>query len=367
MENDKRNYGIDLLRVVAMFFVIVLHSFGQGGILNSATIGSSQYKIAWFIEIFAYCAVDVFAIISGYVCYSEENKKIKFSRYINLWLQVVFYGLLINLVCSFIRPELITGDSYLKVLFPVSNHLYWYFTAYTGVFLFMPLINNAIKNSDNNLLKKTLVLIFMVFSIFHLFFKPFFLNKGYSFVWILLLYIIGAIMKKCEIGKNLKKGYAIIRILLLVVITYLYKMYGYTNDTITKDIFVSYISPTILGTSILYVILFSKMKFNNFFKKIIKFMGVSAFSIYLINNHEIIYDNNMKMLFAKLATGGRLRLILQPLIFSILFVVGAILIDKIRILLFKLLRIEKLSKFIEEKTDKFLDIVVRDKKRGSNF
>ncbi len=361
MESDKRNYGIDLLRVVAMFFIIVLHSFGQGGILNSITVGSSQYKIAWFIEIFAYCAVDIFAIISGYVCYSEENKKIKFSRYINLWLQVVFYGLLINFVCSFIRPELVTGDSYLKVLFPVSNQLYWYFTAYTGVFLFMPLINNAIKNSENNLLKKIFILLFALFSIHSMFFGTFNLNLGYSFIWILLLYIIGAIIKKCEIGKNLKKGYAIIGILLLVVITYLYKMYGYTNDTITKDIFISYISPTILGISIFYVILFSKMKFNNSCKRIIKFMGVSAFAIYLINNHEIIWNNNMNLLFENIANESIFKLIFQPVIFSMLFVLGAILIDKIRIFLFKILRVEKITDYLCKIINKGLDMIANSK------
>ena len=30
-----RNYGIDLLRIVSMFMVVLLHTLGQGGILKS--------------------------------------------------------------------------------------------------------------------------------------------------------------------------------------------------------------------------------------------------------------------------------------------------------------------------------------------
>ena len=30
-----RNYGIDLLRIVAMFMVLLLHVLGQGGILKN--------------------------------------------------------------------------------------------------------------------------------------------------------------------------------------------------------------------------------------------------------------------------------------------------------------------------------------------
>ena len=169
----ERNYGIDLLRVVAMFFVIVLHSYGRGGILENAIIDSTQYKVAWLIEIIAYCAVDVFALVSGYVCFKDKNDKINISRYLNLWCQVVFYGLVINLVFSISGYATVSNSSYITALFPVSKNLYWYFTAYTGVFLLMPLINNGIKNTDNSLLIKIFVLLFLVFSIYSSIFNVF--------------------------------------------------------------------------------------------------------------------------------------------------------------------------------------------------
>ena len=65
----KRNYGIDALRLISMFMVVVLHVLGQGGVLKAAKNG--QYIISWLLEIIAYCAVNCYAIISGYVGYSD--------------------------------------------------------------------------------------------------------------------------------------------------------------------------------------------------------------------------------------------------------------------------------------------------------
>ena len=65
----ERNYGIDLMRIVSMVYVLVLHTLGQGGMISSAVTGSKQEMIIWALEIWAFCAVDIFALISGYVGY----------------------------------------------------------------------------------------------------------------------------------------------------------------------------------------------------------------------------------------------------------------------------------------------------------
>ena len=72
-KRSKRNYGIDLLRMVAMYMVIILHVMYQGGILGNLS-GNTEYAVSWFIETVAYCAVDCYAIVSGYVGYREEEK-----------------------------------------------------------------------------------------------------------------------------------------------------------------------------------------------------------------------------------------------------------------------------------------------------
>jgi surface polysaccharide O-acyltransferase-like enzyme len=98
----KRNVNVDLARVVATILVIVLHVLGQGGILKNASPDGVIYWVAWFLEILSYCAVNCFALISGYVM---VNKNAKLKSLIALWFQVIFYSLLITLLFFVFVPE----------------------------------------------------------------------------------------------------------------------------------------------------------------------------------------------------------------------------------------------------------------------
>lgn len=182
------------------------------------------------------------------------------------------------------------------------------------------------------------------------------MNGGYSFIWLTLLFILGGIIKKCEIGKNLKKYQIILIIFGLYLITFLYKMHGIEfsimNLSINKDILISYISPTILIASIMYVILFSKLKFNNTGNKIIKFIAPSVFSIYILNNHNLIWDYIMKDLFIDKANEFPLTILLNIFGFTIIFACISVLLDKLRLLIFKSFKIDKLINKIENLLNK---------------
>ena len=348
MENDckiERNYGIDLLRLLSMFFVVLLHSLGKGGIIYNTDINSIQYKVGWIMEIVAFCAVDIFALISGYVSYDKnKEKKINYANYGILWLEIVFYGILITFLFDILNITDVTLRDYTMALLPVSNNLYWYFTAYTGLFVIMPFINKAIVNTSEKDLKRLIMLLLLIFSFFESIVRVFNFNNGYSFIWLLILYIIGAIIKKCEIGKYLKTRKIIFGIVCLVIITYLYKIYGFEltifEITINKDWFVSYTSPTVLVMAILYIILFSRINFKDKYIKIIKFLAPSAFAIYILNNHRFIWYYVMDNIFINIINDSVIKIILYPLIFSFSFSIIAIYIDKVRDFIFKKMKIK---------------------------
>ena len=94
----KRNYGIDLLRIAAMCMVVILHIVGFGGVLTNAKTLSANYEAALFLQIATYCAVNCYALISGYV---GLNSKFHYTNIVILWLRVVFYTLLTLQVSSF--------------------------------------------------------------------------------------------------------------------------------------------------------------------------------------------------------------------------------------------------------------------------
>lgn len=355
---NKRNYGIDLLRIISMLYVVILHTLGQGGILASAQPKSMQFYTSWFFEIWAMCAVNIFAIISGYVGYRDKEKKHNYTTYIITWLQVVFYGVIVLLVYKLIMPDVIGLNDLKDMFFPVSKNLYWYFTAYTALFFVMPLLNAGIRASSDKVLKQLFLSIIVLFSIFDNIFNVFGTSAGYSFIWILLLYYIGAIIKKCNISERLNKRICILGIILLSLISWAWAMFGIDINAkafiIAKNNIYAYTSPTIVCIAILYVIAFSKIKFSTYLEKIIAFFAPGAFAVYILNNHRCIWNYLMAGRFAYLGNQSTIKMLGVTLIFSFVFVIMSLLIDRVRILIFKLLHIKEIIEFIIKKLSCFL-------------
>lgn len=122
-----RNYGIDLLRIVCMFFVLTIHITGP--ILENTT--DISYWVIFLIKMFCICAVNCYAIISGYV--GVDSKK-RISSLINLWFTVMFYTSTIAVVLYFASPGIIEFEDLIKGFFPVSSVQYWYFSSYFLLF-----------------------------------------------------------------------------------------------------------------------------------------------------------------------------------------------------------------------------------------
>lgn len=357
-DNNEHNYGIDLLRIIAMLYVVILHTLGQGGLLDVTSVGTKQYAFSWFIEIFAFCAVDIFALITGYVNYSDQKKKQNYSNYFVIWCQVVFYGVIVTLIFNFIHPEIVTKSDLFQVFFPITNNLYWYFTAYTGLIIIMPLLNAGIRVCSKETLKKLFIVLFVVFSIFDTVTNRFVFSKGYSFIWLVIIYLMGAIIKKCDIGKNIKVHYALIGIILCCIIGWYWKIYGNTfyifDIKVNNNFLVSYTSPVVLLSAMLYLITFSKIKFNLLLKKIIAFAAPSAFAVYILNVQKFIWQYVMKNNFVYLANETLFTILMHIITFSLLFVIISIFIDYGRIKLFGILKIRNVANYFTELINKML-------------
>ena len=92
-----RNWGVDLLRILSMFMVVVLHVLGQGGILVAQVPFDYGWVLCWTLESACFCAVNCFGIISGYVSRAVTlSIRACFFR----WAQVAFYSVLLTIFTS---------------------------------------------------------------------------------------------------------------------------------------------------------------------------------------------------------------------------------------------------------------------------
>lgn len=350
-----RNYGIDLLRCLAMMMVVMLHTLSKSGLLYDTVVGSLKYEASWFIEIFCYCAVDCFVLISGYV---GVRCKFKFSRIILLWLQVVFYNVVCSLIFQGVNGEFDFVQIILRFL-PVSTNSYWFFTHYFALCFMMPFINKIILKStfkQNAVYLSFLLVLFSVLpAIYGIPFAKidkfdsniFYTERGYSIIWLVVVYALGAFIKRCQEEKVFEEikpwTYFIIIIVSDIFVWAIHYMCVNREKPVSHNFMVSYTSPFIVINAVSFLLLFSKFNFSKNISKAIEFFSSGAFAVYLIHSQEDVYPIYAKMVSP--IADYRLLKVLPCLIFTVVFVfVVCTVIDFVRGKLFGLLRIDKLSK-----------------------
>ncbi len=344
------NTGLDLLRIVSMLFIVAVHAVNWSGMSDIAQPGSSQFAVINLIRAITMPCVDIFALISGFVGYTETRKPVRTTGLLKLYLQVVTYGLLVSLVFQFVRPEMVSLKDYVLSFFPITGNLYWYYTAYFGLFLLMPVLNEGLRHTPKRTLCVAFAAMVAVFSAYSAVCDRFKLDAGYTMAWVVLLYLMGGILKKCEIGKKIKPWTAFLGIAILTCITWLWKLYGLEFSVfgieINRGILMPYTSPTILGASVLYVIGFSKIRFGKGMMRFAAFASPCVFSVYLVNGHQLVHDL-LEGRFAYLASASALVIAGTIFGFSLAFVAASILIDRVRLSAFDLLRIPQMLSGID--------------------
>lgn len=141
------NYGIDMLKILGMLFIIILHILGHGGVLQVAT--GNAYNVVWLIETVCYCGANCYALASGFLGYKNDRLKWKWKKYISLLLQTIVVGTLISTIIYLTHPDSISFKYIIKGMLPITFDQYWYFTAYTGVFILMPLLNKIVQQLNS--------------------------------------------------------------------------------------------------------------------------------------------------------------------------------------------------------------------------
>lgn len=358
--NPKRNYGIDFLRILSMLFVLLLHILKQGGILSSLDKLSLGYNLAWFIEVCAYCAVNCYALISGFIGYGSKHK---YSNIINLYIQTAFYALLATGVFYVISPDEIGEKAFIKAVLPFGFNLYWYFTAYFCMFFFIPFMNKVLETCDKKQLTGLVVFSIIFFSIFPLIFEKdiFFTNNGYSVVWISILYMIGGYIRKYEIYKKISNLKCVVLYFAGVFITFGQKVIveyvklKLSGETVNEGAFIKYTSPTMVLCAISLLCLFAKVNFKDGMKKVTAIFSPFAFSVYLIHTAPFVWSKVMKNRFIMFADFNPFGMVIAVLVTAVSIFLLCSFIDFIRTQLFKLLKIKELSIKIESFVTKLFD------------
>lgn len=356
-----RNQGIDLLRVVSMYMVIVLHILMHGGVLNHTEAFTWNYNVSWLLEVAFYCAVNCYALITGYIYY-EIN--FRYDRIISLWFQAAFYSVSIMLISLILAPGVMSWKSIIGSFLPLCTNQYWYFTAYFGLFFFIPFLNHLMRALDKACTLKLIITMVILLTILPTFtlHDLFQVDGGYSMLWMMVVYIIGAAIKKYDLFQQINKTKLLCLYAICIIIPWLSKILievvalQLLGVVIDGSFFIRYNSPFILFSGIFLFVLFLKIRLNSIrLQRSVQVLSATSFGVYLIHSSYFPWEFLLKDRFCLFAQFNVFVMLLCILATALAIYLICSIIDYLRGLLFRYLRINQLSQRIEKILSIFFD------------
>lgn len=346
----KRNYGIDLLKILAMINVINLH-INRDSLLK-LNPKHPKYKQVYRLESFSFWPVNAFAIISGLIGY----KKYKFSNLIYIWFEYVYYSFILSLYLYY--KSLVDSRELFLSFFPLAKKRFWYANAYFFLYLFLPFLNYSINTIDKSKLYKLIYLYFFIYSFYHKIVEynigPTnfdFIYDGYSSLWLIILYIVGGYLGRFYINKSSQSNFLFFFLYLLSsIFTSEYIFYSYNKYKVANKILMHYNSPTIIIQALSLVFLFYKLKINNeYIQKMILFFQPLNFNVALIHLRVFLFKTpTISKFFNYIKTLTQNYLFFKIYGTSIIIYFICALFDYFRFILFKLLKIGNLCNYIDK-------------------
>ena len=124
---------------------------------------------------------------------------------------VVFYSAGIHKYVLTYKKEYKVNLDINQLYYPVVFQLYWYFTTYFGLYLFLPVINKGIAQLSKYELRLVVMSTLGIFVLWKDYknMKPdiFHLNNGLSIIWFLIFYLTGAYIGKYRVDYSGFKKY----------------------------------------------------------------------------------------------------------------------------------------------------------------
>ena len=365
----KRNSNFELMRLVSMFFIVVWHIIMHGHVIENCTNPAIKILLEMIMFIII-VHVNSFVLLSGYF---QSKSKFKLSKFLKIFLQVIFYSLAI-LILSIKLGWL---KDYNIVIF-INNGLlsslnnYWFIKMYLVTYVFSDYINKFIDRLSRGEYKNFLIISFIVLSII-----PFLTgnnvvyNDGYSIINFMFLYIIGGYLRRYPLKKTYHfkrmstNGYRTLLIfgfISLALINYLIHHFSLEINGMS-NIFTEissrikytntwYSTPFVILQTILYFEFFKTLDFKN---KLVNKLSATAFGIYLIHDNELIRNHLYKILRIDTGPFSTYKIFPKIILVALIIFIICIIIELIRQLLEKGVGKLKISKLLIEKFKNFIN------------
>lgn len=271
-----RQSNMELLRIVAMFLVLVTHadfwSLGSPSYDDiHSNFTSSTVRIGF--EAISIICVNVFILISGWFNIKPSLKGLSNFIFQCLFINITLYAIAIS---AGIQPFQKSG---ILDIFFISEHD-WFVKSYLGLYILSPVLNAFCKNSDKKTQQNVLIGFFVFQTIFGITNTATFIENGYSTFSFIGLYLLGNYAHAHLYHKMRTSTLIIYSILILIINGFLFEMRIGIPVNIGLSI-MSYINPLVIASSVGICVAFAQMQIPT--NKVINYVSKSAFAVFLVH------------------------------------------------------------------------------------
>ncbi len=285
-----RQSNIELLRILAMFLVLVVHAdfwaLGRPA-AEDFSINPLNAFTRTIIESISIVCVNVFILISGWFGIRPSLK-----GFCNFVFQCAFFLFGIYAIMLATGYAQLTFKGIAGCLCLTSAN--WFIRAYAGLYILAPILNIFIEKSSKRTLELFLIAFFIFQSIWGWLGAAKFVEQGYSTFSFIGLYIL-ARYTRMYVDEKVTAWGGYIYLLAVLANTILYFFLCGVNISIDAY---SYVNPLVIIASLGLLVWFSNLNIGH--NKVINWIAKSSFGVFLIHSNPNIGEPIFKVLMVNI-------------------------------------------------------------------
>lgn len=202
MGSKLRESNIELLRIVAMFLVVLSHFYVHGRWPIVETISFNNVAI-YALDV-GEIGVTAFVLISGYFLIEQS---FDLTKLVKLVLQMWFYGIGLLVFAYMFDTRVITSKYFWGSILPFYS-LNWFAKAYLLLYLLFPVLNRFVKYYNQRKLEAFILVFGFVWTVLP---ACWLYEYGNQRVTLMFIYCIGAYfcIYGCKLLENIKRAFVL--------------------------------------------------------------------------------------------------------------------------------------------------------------
>lgn len=343
----ERNLGIELMRIICLLMIMSNHIICHGWVIQSVHAGTWKHEILNVIRTVTPAGMFGFTLISGYV---GVHGRFRYSSLVLQWLRMWVFSVFFTVLAAVLVPGSVSGEEWKMSLFPTLHSLFWYYSAYLGCSMIMPMVRMAMRRIGFRAASAHMIIVLLMVAVLPCIFDTdaFLVGPWQGAMWLLLMYLTGAYFGWFKPHERMKMpvlwAFAIVSAMLLA-----------GTDLVAQRLGIGWIQRGTAGyntrlvlASLSMLLLFTRLKVRCC-RKLITWLGGASFGVYVLHEHPQIRKYTISKHAYRLAYLGNVEIVIGVVLCAAVLYVACAIVDSLRQKIFDALRLRQKLDALETK------------------